>query len=121
MADTAMLETPDGEMALYDASPDGSARGAVIVIQEAFGVNDHIEDVARRFAQEGYRAVAPHVFYRTGDPVIDYGDYGKIMEHFQALSEPGLLGDLDATLAYLRGAASTSGGNPNRPSFTPPP
>jgi len=104
MAETAMLQTPDGEMALYDASPDGSPRGAVIVIQEAFGVNDHIEDVTRRFANEGFRAVAPHLFYRTGDPVIDYGDYAKIMEHFQALSEKGLLGDIDATLLHLRGA-----------------
>ncbi len=104
MAETAMLQTPDGEMALYDASPDGSPRGAVIVIQEAFGVNDHIEDVTRRFASEGFRAAAPHLFYRTGDPVIDYGDYAKIMEHFQALSEKGLLGDIDATLLHLRGA-----------------
>ncbi len=104
MAETAMLQTPDGEMALYDASPGGSARGAVIVIQEAFGVNDHIEDVTRRFANEGFRAVAPHLFYRTGDPVIDYGDYAKIMEHFQALSERGLLEDIDATLSYLRAA-----------------
>ena len=52
----------------YDAPPDGEPRGGVIVIQEAFGVNDHIEDVARRFAAEGYRAIVPHLYHRTGDP-----------------------------------------------------
>ena len=104
MADTVTLTTPDGEMPLYDAPPDGGALGALIVIQEAFGVNDHIEDVTRRFAREGYRAVAPHLFYRTGDPIIGYSDYAKILPHFQALSEKGLLGDIDATLDHLRSA-----------------
>ena len=39
--------------------PEGEPRGGIVVIQEAFGVNDHIEDVARRFAAEGWLAVAP--------------------------------------------------------------
>ena len=56
---TLTLETADGPMALYEARPGGEARGAVVVIQEAFGVNGHIEDVTRRFAAEGYHAVAP--------------------------------------------------------------
>ena len=54
---TIELTTPDGPMDLYEATPDGAPRGAVIVIQEAFGVNDHIKDVAGRFAAEGYHAV----------------------------------------------------------------
>jgi carboxymethylenebutenolidase len=70
-------------------------------VQEAFGVNPHIEDVTRRFAGEGYRAVAPHVFHRTGDPVIEYGDYEKIMPNFAALSEGAILDDVDAALGYL--------------------
>ncbi|MGH9029593.1 MAG: dienelactone hydrolase family protein [Acidimicrobiales bacterium] len=101
MATTVMLETKDGEMALYDAAPEGTPKGAVVVIQEAFGVNDHIEDVTRRFAAAGYRAVAPHLFYRTGDPVLDYGNIEKVMEHMQALSREGILADLDATLEHL--------------------
>ena len=40
-------------MRLYEAVPDGEPRGAVVVIQEAFGVNEHIEDVTRRFATGG--------------------------------------------------------------------
>jgi len=104
MATTVNLATGDGDMALYDAGPDGAPRGAVIVLQEAFGVNDHIEDVTRRFAQAGYRAVAPHLFHRSGDPALDYGNFEKIMPHMQALSEAGLLEDLDVTLAYLTDA-----------------
>ena len=53
-------------MRLYEADPDGEPRGAVVVIQEAFGVNPHIEDVTRRFAAAGYHAVAPDMFHRTG-------------------------------------------------------
>jgi carboxymethylenebutenolidase len=101
MARTVNRATSDGDMALYDAEPDGAARGAVIVLQEAFGVNDHIEDVTRRWAQAGYRAVAPHLFHRSGDPALDYGNFEKIMPHMQALSEAALLEDLDVTLRYL--------------------
>ncbi|MGD0380889.1 MAG: dienelactone hydrolase family protein [Acidimicrobiales bacterium] len=88
-------------MDLYDAEPAGEARGAVIVAQEAFGVNPHIEDVTRRFAAVGYRAVAPSLFHRTGAPVIEYGDFEKIMPQFAGLSEAGVLNDIDAAIAYL--------------------
>jgi carboxymethylenebutenolidase len=95
-------------MPLYDAEPEGSAGAAVIVIQEAFGVNDHIEDVTRRFATEGYRAVSPHLFHRSGDPALGYDDIQKVMPHMQAVTEAGLASDLDATLSYLADAGFES-------------
>ncbi len=101
MPKTVTLTTPDGDMGLYDVEPEGEARAAVVVAQEAFGVNEHIEDVTRRLAAAGYRAVAPHLFHRTGDPVLGYGDYDKIMPHFAGLSEAGVLNDIDAALGYL--------------------
>jgi carboxymethylenebutenolidase len=104
MATTVSVATGDGDMEIYDVEPDNAPNGAVIVLQEAFGVNDHIEDVTRRFAQAGYRSVAPHLFHRSGDPALDYGNFEKIMPHMQALSEAGLLEDLDVTLDYLAGA-----------------
>ncbi len=58
------LDTADGAMELYEAVPEGTPRGAVIVIQEAFGVNDHMQDVTRRCAAAGYHAVAPALFHR---------------------------------------------------------
>lgn len=103
MAGTVMLQVPGGEMALFEVEPQGDARGAVVVLQEAFGVNDHIQDICRRFASEGYRAVAPHLFHRTGDPVLDYSNIEKVMPHMQALDEKGLVADLDATFGHLAG------------------
>lgn len=104
MAETVNVTTPDGEMAVYDAAPETDPSGAVIVIQEAFGVNDHIEDVTRRFARAGYRAVSPHLFHRSGDPTLPYDDFTQVMPHMKALSAEGIADDLDATLAYLSGA-----------------
>jgi carboxymethylenebutenolidase len=99
MPETVVLDTPDGEMGLYDTG--GSAQAAVVVVQEAFGVNDHIEDVTRRFAEAGYRAVSPHLFYRSGDPRLGYDDVSQVMPHMQAVTKEGLTSDMDATLAYL--------------------
>lgn len=101
MPNSVEVTTKDGSMLLYDAEVDGVPKGAVIVIQEAFGVNDHIEDVTRRFAGAGYRAVAPHVFHRSGDPVLGYDDIAQVMPHMQAVTQSGLLADVDATLDYL--------------------
>jgi carboxymethylenebutenolidase len=109
MPTTATVSTRDGDMGLFDAEPEGPARGAVIVIQEAFGVNDHIEDVTRRFAAEGYRAVAPHLFHRTGDAALGYDELDQVMPHFQAVTETGLVADLDATLSYLATAGFEPG------------
>ncbi|MGH9102257.1 MAG: dienelactone hydrolase family protein [Acidimicrobiales bacterium] len=99
---TLMLETSDGPMACYEAAPEGEASAAVVVIQEAFGVTDHIEDVARRFAARGYFALAPHIFHRTGGPRLPYDDFSKTAPHMQALTDEGQLEDVDAALAYLR-------------------
>jgi carboxymethylenebutenolidase len=104
MAQTLNVESSGGSMGLYEAEPGGAARGAIIVLQEAFGVNGHIEDVTGRFAAEGYRAVAPHLFHRSGDPVIDYEDMQTVVEHIMQVSADGLEADLDATLAYLADA-----------------
>ena len=91
-------------MRCYEAVPDGEPRGAVVVIQEAFGVNPHIEDVTRRFAAAGYHAVAPDMFHRTGGAVVDYGDFGAVIEHFVGIgNDEAIMADVDAALGYLRG------------------
>ncbi len=83
--------------------PSGTPKAGVLVIQEAFGVNDHIEDVCRRFADEGYLAVAPHLFHRTGDPKLSYDEAvrAEVMEHMGALTADNILTDVDEALAYL--------------------
>ena len=98
---TLSVTGADGPVPIYEAAPDGPPRGGVVVVQEAFGVNDHIEDVTRRFAAEGYLAVAPHLFHRSGDPVLPYDDISQVMPHMKALSERAILGDVDAALQRL--------------------
>jgi carboxymethylenebutenolidase len=109
--ETRMVEPKDGTMPVYIAHPDERPSRAVIVIQEAFGVNDHIQDVTRRAATAGYLAVAPHLFHRSGGGAIDYDDREGIWPHFKALSDDGVLDDIDATLGLIQsegiGDAST--------------
>lgn len=107
-AETITLATADGPMPAYVAEPDGPPLGGVVVVQEAYGVNDHIEDVTRRFARAGWRAVAPALFHRQGgSPTVPYGDISAVMPYLGALSYEGLMVDLDATLAFL-----ANGGQP---------
>jgi carboxymethylenebutenolidase len=84
--------------------PDHGAVGGVVVVQEAFGVNAHIDDLCRRLADAGWLAVAPHLFHRTGDPTLPYGDFAQVRPHMQALTPEGILDDVDAALAYIAGA-----------------
>jgi carboxymethylenebutenolidase len=65
MAHWIDLDTPVGPVQAWRADPAGIPRGGLVVIQEIFGVNSHIRDVAERFAQAGYVALAPALF----DPV----------------------------------------------------
>jgi carboxymethylenebutenolidase len=101
MTSTIKVEGSETTMAVYESRPDGEARGAVLVIQEAFGVTEHIEDVCRRFAAEGYFAVAPHLFHRGGDPVIAYDEMEKVYPYVMALNAEDLAADLDAALGYV--------------------
>jgi carboxymethylenebutenolidase len=99
-----VLATPDGPMDVYEATPDGTARRAVVVIQEAFGVNRHIEDVTRRFAALGYHTVAPALFHRAGGGTIDdYDnlDFTKLLALFEGVSDDAVLADVDATLGLV--------------------
>jgi carboxymethylenebutenolidase len=81
--------------------PTGTPKGGIVVAQEGFGVNDHIEDVCRRFAAEGWLAVAPHLFHRNGDPVIAYDDMDGAVANMGQLTVDSVLADVDAALAAL--------------------
>ena len=86
---------------LTDREPDSTPKGGVVVVQEAFGVNDHIVDVAGRFAAAGWLAVVPHVFHRSGDPVLPYDDLSQVVPHFMALTAEGILADVDTAIARI--------------------
>lgn len=101
------LATADGPMAAHLALPASAGpHPALVVVQEAFGVNAHIRDVCGRFAAAGYVALAPEIFHREG-PGIDlpYSDMPPAMAQLALLTNAGLEMDLAAALAHLRGRA----------------
>jgi len=81
-----------------------SAPRAVIVLQEAFGVNDHIRSVTERFATEGFYAVAPELFHRVGSPEIPYDQFPDAMSALGSLTRDGLTDDLLAGSSFLHDA-----------------
>jgi carboxymethylenebutenolidase len=82
---------------------DNNATRAMIVIQEAFGVNDHIRDVTQRFADAGFFAVAPELFHRDGSPEIAYDDFPSAMAPMGNLAAGTIESDIRATIGYLEG------------------
>lgn len=101
-----------GTMGGYLARPEGDATlPGVIVYMEIFGINSHIRDVVERVAQEGYVALAPDFFHRTG-PGVEY-DYdeegmGKGMALLGQLDADEMIADAKAALAFLRGRPDTT-------------
>ncbi len=101
--ETQILHVENGEMGIYIARPETGRAPAMLVLQEAFGVNDHIKDVAQRFAEQGYLAVAPELFHRTAPQGFagDYADFQSIMPHVQALTTEGTAADVLAAHEWL--------------------
>jgi len=99
---TVTLEARDGPMDAFQVIPEGDDPApAVIIAQEAFGVNTHIKDVCRRFAREGYVALAPDMYHRTGRMLMFAYDDPKRREPFSALTNEGIESDVNAALAHL--------------------
>lgn len=104
-AEWVTLTTPDGPMRQYVVHPPADQTvnppAAIIVLQEAFGVNDHIQDVTRRLATQGYVAVAPDLFHRAGKETVDYTDFDTAMSLIGDLGPEPIITDVRAALTYL--------------------
>jgi carboxymethylenebutenolidase len=99
------IETPDGPMPTYEATPQVAPRGGLVVIQEAFGITHHIERVCERLAAAGWTAIAPALFHRQASPVFSYDtDFSEIRTVMGTLTREGLTVDLAAALDYLDSA-----------------
>jgi carboxymethylenebutenolidase len=87
-------------------------RPAVLVFMEIFGINTHIRDVTERVAREGYVALAPDYFHRTG-PGVEYGyddaGFAGGMKLLNALTADEMIADARAALSYLRGLRTVQG------------
>jgi carboxymethylenebutenolidase len=110
----ATLAVDDGSsMRAYVARPAAAeASRGLIVCQEAFGVNAHIRDVTERFARQGFLAIAPELFHRTG-PGFEgrYDDFPSVTPHIRGLTDNGMAADLRAAYAWL----TANGGSANFP------
>lgn len=96
------IATPQGPMRLYCVRPaDGAPRRALVVLQEAFGVNEHIQDVARRAAARGYVTIAPDLFHRSPTPLVDYADRQTAMSRIAELGRAEIDTDVAAVCGYL--------------------
>jgi carboxymethylenebutenolidase len=104
MSKVVKLQATDGhELDAYVAEPDGKPWGGLVVIQEIFGVNQHIRSVADRFAQEGFYAVTPALFDRVQRnlELTDAGeDMQKGMAAAQTINIDDAVKDVDAALQY---------------------
>ena len=91
----------DGEIPAYRAMPaKGGPFAVVLVVQEIFGVHEHIKDVCRRFAKEGYCAIAPELYARQGD-VSKLTDYREIFAQVVSkVPDAQVMSDLDAAVAW---------------------
>ena len=110
------IPTADGEIPGYRAMPNtGSNFPIILVVQEIFGVHEHIQDVCRRFAKLGYLAIAPEMFFRQGD-VSQIRDNAQIISTVVSkVPDAQVMADLDAAVAW---GAKSSQGNAERIGIT---
>ncbi|NLP57289.1 dienelactone hydrolase family protein [Lutibacter sp. B1] len=99
------ISVADGtELDAYIAIPgsDGKVPG-IILLQEAFGVNHHIESIAERLCTEGYAVVAPDLFHRTINRlVVPYTNFSEAIPHYQAITKEGLSFDFQAVYDWFQ-------------------
>jgi carboxymethylenebutenolidase len=115
LAGTVNLNVGGQTVPVYRAQPEGKSKLPVIlVISEIFGVHEHIADVARRFAKQGYLALAPELFVRQGDP-SKIADIATLMKDIISKTpDAQVMADLDACVAW----AAANGGNVDKLGIT---
>jgi carboxymethylenebutenolidase len=101
VAGEVSVSVADGKIPAYRAMPAGPGKFPVIlVVQEIFGVHEHIKDMCRRYAKQGYYAIAPEMFARQGD-VSKMTDIPAILSQVVSkVPDAQVCADLDATLAF---------------------
>jgi carboxymethylenebutenolidase len=106
------LNTSDGKMDAYVAQPkNGGNFPGVVVIQEAFGVNDHIKKVTDRIAAEGYVAIAPDIYHRESERIIPYSEMPKAIAALQRVVDGKAMEDVGAAIAHLKSQNNVKSGS----------
>ncbi|MGE5387159.1 MAG: dienelactone hydrolase family protein [Betaproteobacteria bacterium] len=115
LAGEVKIPTAGGDMPAYRAQPaQGKNFPTILVVQEIFGVHEHIKDLCRRLAKLGYQAIAPELYARQGDP-SKLASIPDLMTQIVAkVPDAQVLGDLDASATW----ATANGGDPKRLGIT---
>jgi len=104
IAGEVKIPTGDGEIPAYRAMPsEGGPFPTILVVQEIFGVHEHIKDVCRRLAKLGYFALAPELYARQGDVSGLTNIQQIVSEVVSKVPDAQVMGDLDAAVAYAKG------------------
>ncbi len=113
---TTTIQSLDGsgDFAAYRADPESTPRGAIIVIQEVFGVNEGIRRKCDHWASKGYTAFAPDLFWRLGPGIELDPDVPEQMERglglFGTFDQDKGIEDIEATIRTVRAATGTKVG-----------
>lgn len=115
LAGRVQIDAGDRSIPVYRAQPQGGSNlPVVLVVSEIFGLHEHIEDVARRFAKQGYLALAPELFIRQGD-AASYPSIAELMSKLIAkVPDQQVIADLDSVLRW----AGQHGGDLQRAAIT---
>lgn len=105
------IPTADGGIPAYRAMPaNGKGLATILVVQEIFGVHEHIKDVCRRFAKAGYLAIAPEMYHRQGDVSVLKDNKEIFAKVVSKVPDAQVMSDLDAAVAW----AAKNGGDDKR-------
>lgn len=106
VSETISLTASDGhQLQAYVARPEGTPRAGLVVLQEIFGVNEHIRSVADGFAADGYLAVAPAMFDRAEPGVeLGYEDFTQARSYVEKITRDDWVKDIAAAADYARAA-----------------
>jgi carboxymethylenebutenolidase len=114
MGDWVEVQGPDGSFKAYVARPSGTPKGAVVAVQEIFGVNAVMRGKTDWLAREGFLAIAPDLFWRIkpGIELTDQTDaeWKEALDHMNALDKNASVRDVAATLAHARGMGVSKAG-----------
>ncbi|HEY2445045.1 MAG TPA: dienelactone hydrolase family protein [Rhizomicrobium sp.] len=103
------IPVADGVVPAFRARPaSGSRWPVVLVVQEIFGVHEHIKDICRRFAKLGYYAIAPSLYARFGDPAKYTDVHALVTDIVAKVPDASVMSDLDAAASFAAGEHADS-------------
>ncbi len=98
-----MVGTAGGDMPCHLARPaTGGPYPSLVVVMEAFGLNQNIRNITDRFAAEGFVAISPNLYFRSPDNVVGYDNLPGAIKLMQGLTDDQIVADMTAAINYVK-------------------